>query len=107
MAGLWRLSANRRLRGSGLLGADVDLAALELDRAVLEREDGVILVEADVVAGLVLGAALADDDAAGGDELPAKDLDAAVLRVAVAAVAGGTLTLLMCHKSPLLLRKAG
>ena len=34
------------------LGADVDLAALELDLAVLEGEDRVILAQADVEAGL-------------------------------------------------------
>src|SRR3954452_8497608 len=39
-----------RRDGSGLLNADVDLAALELDGAVLEGEDRVVLAEADVVA---------------------------------------------------------
>jgi hypothetical protein len=43
------------------------------------------------------GAALTDDDRPGGDELPAVALDAAELRVAVAAVAEGAATFFVCH----------
>src|SRR5688572_18472639 len=74
---------SRRVRR--VVRADVDLAALELDLAILEREDRVVGAQADVEAGLKLGAALADDDRAGLHDLPAPDLDAAILRVAVAA----------------------
>ena len=44
-----------------------------------------------------LRAALADDDRAGGDGLAAVRLDAAVLRIRVAAVLGRALSLLVCH----------
>ena len=44
-----------------------------------------------------VGAALADDDLAGLDELAAEALDAEALRVGVAAVTGGTKPLLVCH----------
>ena len=53
--------------------------------------------EADVLAGADLRAALADDDAAGGDRLAAIGLHATVFRIAVATVAAGGLTFLMCH----------
>ena len=48
-------------------------------------------------ARVEVGAALADDDLAGLDELAAEALDAEALRVGVAAVTGGTKTLLVCH----------
>src|SRR3954470_17034559 len=50
--------------------ADVDLAALEFDDPVLQREDRVVLAEADVEAGVILRAALADDDPSGRHERP-------------------------------------
>src|SRR5688572_32169478 len=96
----WGWTNRRGLRARRGEFADVDLAALELDGAVLEREDRVVLAEADVEAGVELRAALADDDPAGGDELPAEHLHAPVLRVAVATVAAGTLSLFMCHERP-------
>src|SRR5665213_3646119 len=83
--------AQRRLLG-GLLGSHMDFAALEFDDAVFQGEDRVVATEADVEAGVELGSALADDDGAGGDGLSAVGFDAAVLRVAVAAVLGGALT---------------
>ena len=55
-------------------GIDVDdlaaLALAELDAAVDEREQRVVATDADVLAGVELGAALADDDRAGVDLLP-------------------------------------
>src|SRR5687767_10068549 len=81
--------------GGGL--ADVDLAALELDLAVDQGEDRVVLADADVEAGNELRAALAEDDGAGGDGLAAVSFYAEVLGVGVAAVAGGAGALFMCH----------
>src|SRR5947207_14397045 len=103
------MSIDERLRvgGGRLFRADVNLAALEFDDAVLQREDRVILAETDVEAGLILRAALANDDRARGNELAAVHLHPAILRIAVAAVLGGALTLLMCHKSPSLRRSDG
>ena len=83
--------SGRVLRGRQFSDADMHFAALEFDAAVGEGEEGVVTADADVEAGLELGAALADDDGAGGDDLPAVGFDAAVLRVAVAAVAGRSL----------------
>ena len=83
----------------------MDFAALEFDLAVLEGEEGVIRADADVEAGHEFRAALADDDGAGRDDLPAIRLDATILRIAVASVPGGALTLLMCHTSPVISKK--
>ena len=89
----------------GRLGGrdDVDDAAAapgaELDRAGDEREQRVVAAAADVVTGVEVGAALADDDLAGVDDLAAEALDAEALRVGVATVAGGGRALLVCHGS--------
>ena len=60
----------------------------ELDLAVLQREEREVAALADVLAGMDLRAALADDDGACLEKLPVVGLDAKVLRVGVAAVAG-------------------
>ncbi len=64
-----------------LLAAD----RLELHVAVDFGVDRVVLTDADVVADVKLGAALADDDRPGADKLPVRALDAEALRAAVAA----------------------
>src|ERR1700712_940975 len=94
-----------RSLGSGSDGSDTgndvdDLAAAllaELDRTGRQREQGVVATTADVDAGVEVGAALADDDLAGLDDLTAEALDAEVLRVRVATVAGGRCALFVCH----------
>src|SRR5579872_3541023 len=65
-------------------------AGRELDRPLGEGEERVVATDADVLAGVELGAALADDDVPRDDPLPAKALHAQPLRVRVATVAGGT-----------------
>jgi hypothetical protein len=87
------------LGGRGGRGIDVDapVAAVEADVAVGEGEEGVIAAHADVIAGVELGAALADEDGAGGNELAAVTFHAETLAVAVAAVACRSLTFFMCH----------
>src|SRR5690606_20623698 len=55
---------------------------------------------ADVLAGLELRAALADQDAARRDELSVEPLDAETLRVAVAAVLRAAYALLVSHVRP-------
>src|SRR5438034_10822338 len=72
---------------------------LELDLPVHHGEQRVVGRAADVRPGRKLRAALPDDDRARGDELPGKALHAEVLGPGVAAVAGGTDTLLVCHAS--------
>src|SRR5213594_2165403 len=72
---------------------------LELDLPVDHGEQRVVGRAADVRPGMELRAALPDDDRARGDELPGKAFHAEVLGPGVAAVAGGTDTLLVCHAS--------
>ena len=69
----------------------------ELDVTGSGGEQGVVVATTDVAARVEVGAALADDDLAGLDDLAAEALDAEALRVGVTAVAGGTKTLLVCH----------
>src|SRR5690606_8895639 len=84
-------------------GDDVDdlaaAARAELDRASGEREERVVLATADVVAGVEVRTALADDDLARVHDLATEALDAEALRVRVATVARGARTLLVCHVS--------
>ena len=89
-------------RGGGfilhLIHADllfVSALALKFDDAVFEGEERIVPADADVVARVDLGAALADDDAARKHCLPVLPLDAEALRLAVAAVVGGTRSFLM------------
>ena len=51
-----------------------------------EREKSVVFAAADVEAGLALGAALAEEDSAGVDELAAETLGAEALTLGVAPV---------------------
>ena len=88
------LRADVWLAASGGLGSvrdDVDdpaaAAGAELDVPADEREQRVVVATADAGAGVEVGAALADDDLAGVDELAAEALDAEALGVGVAAVA--------------------
>src|ERR1700752_664114 len=69
---------------------DIDPSALPVKRhvAVGDGEEGVVLGPPDVATGVELGAVLADDDAAGSDELAAVGLDAESLSVGVAPVLG-------------------
>src|SRR5207302_6850080 len=88
--------------GSGwLLGQHADVAAAvaaaELDHAVGGRKQRVVAAEAGTVAGVELGAALANDDRAGGHRLARKHLHAEPLGVGVAPVLGRPKSLLMRH----------
>jgi hypothetical protein len=62
---------------------DVDDAASatgsELNRASGESEQGVVATSSNVAAGVEVGAALADDDLAGVDDLAAETLHAETL----------------------------
>ena len=63
------------------------LAVAEGDRAVGKRKQGVVLADADVVAGVPARAALTHDNVAGAGRLAAEQFDAEALALAVAAVA--------------------
>jgi hypothetical protein len=56
-----------------------------------------INADADIAAGMVLRAALANDDVAGDHLLAAELLDAETAPVGIAAVAGRTACLLVSH----------
>ncbi len=81
------------------MGNDVDTPAFAVERhhAVGDGEQAVVLGALDVAAGVVAGAALPDEDAAGGDVAATVDLDAQPLALRIAAVARRALTFLMCH----------
>jgi hypothetical protein len=74
--------------------AHVDVLTITMHRklydAVGQCEERVIFPHADVLAGANARSALADQDVARNDGLPAEPLDAQALRVRVAAVPGGT-----------------
>jgi len=102
-------SPNRARSASGGLGQDAHEATalavvFELDNALGEGEERVVLPEPDVGARLPTCSVLAQDDLAAAHDLSAKALHAEALRVAVAPVSAGTLAFLVCHVSRLLLR---
>src|SRR5205823_14408101 len=78
--------------------------ALEHDLAGDQRVEAVVAALADADAGQDVGAALPDDDRAGGDALAAVRLHAQALRVGVTAVAGRAAALLVRHCSAVLCR---
>ena len=88
------------LRGGGFRHNDIHAAAVlvELHLAVGEREQRPVAAGADIFARDKFAAALADDDAARADDLPAKFFYAQPFADAVATVANATLTFFMCHK---------
>src|SRR5215471_17625957 len=81
------------------------LAVAKRDAAVGKRKKRVILADADVLARVPLGAALAHDDVAGEDSLSAELLHAEALALTVAAVAGRAACFLMCHVELLRFRR--
>lgn len=60
----------------------------------MDRE---IAAHVNVIAGVVLGTALTNDDVACFSNLTAEELHAKALTVTVAAVIGTTYTFLVCH----------
>jgi hypothetical protein len=78
---------------------DIHAAAvfIELYLAVFEGEEGPIATGADVQAGDKFGAALADDDAAGGDMFATESFYAEALCIAVTAISATALTFFMSH----------
>ena len=67
-------------------------------------EQGVVRADADIGAGMPLGAALAHDDVARNDGFRTELLHAEALAGRVAAVAGRAACFLVCHGSALLMR---
>ena len=79
----------------------VDAAAVfvEQNLAIFQREQCPITADADVFARHKFAAALADDDAAGGNKFTAKCFHAQPLADAITSVADAALTFFMCHIS--------
>ena len=75
----------------------IDPSSLEYNLAGIEGEKGVIAPHTDVFTRLKGRAALPDYYRAGLDLLAPKTLDAAILRITVAAVPRGTLSFFVCH----------
>ena len=71
---------------------------LEADNTVGLGKQRVIAADTDVGAGVDVGAALADQDVAGQNELTVAALDAQALGLGVTAVTGGANALLMCEE---------
>src|SRR5215469_220912 len=69
----------------------------KLDVAIDQRKEGVVATYTDVVSRFDLCAALADDDAAGGNQLPIVAFYTQHFGLAVPAIAGATHTFFMCH----------
>lgn len=94
-------SASRKNR-SGDRNDVHDLAATvgtELHRTGVKGEQRVVLATADAVARVEVGAALADQDLTGVDDLTAEALHAEPLSIGVATVPSGRCALLVCHLS--------
>ena len=76
-----RAGGTRERLGSDDVDDAAPAAGAELHRAVLEREQGVILAAAHVEAGVEVRATLANDDLAGVDQLATEALHAEALGV--------------------------
>jgi hypothetical protein len=95
---IWAAAAGGRRVGNDMHAAAV---LVELHVAGLQRVQGPVAADADVVPGVELGTALADDDGAGVDQLTAEALHAETFSVAVAVRCGHFLDLLlMCQLAP-------
>jgi len=85
---------------------DVDYATTAVNTifnsASSQRKQGVILTASDVVTGMEVGTALANNDFTGVDKLTTESLYTKTLRVGVATVTGARRTFLMCHVRGLL-----
>jgi hypothetical protein len=66
--------------------ADTTVLFVELDGAVTERKQRKVTTATNVTAGMELGSALTNNDAAGTDQLTAESLYTQILRVAVPTV---------------------
>ena len=73
-------------------------ALREFHGALAQCEQGVVFATADVLAGMEVGATLANNDVAGDDVLATKALHAKSLGMRVAAVTGGAKTFFMSHE---------
>ena len=73
--------------------------SFKADDAVDKREKGIVFADADVVAGVELGAALTDENIARKHFLPVRTLYAEAFRLAVAPVVGRAGSLFMSKQT--------
>ena len=75
----------------------MDAAALKFDHTFGQREERVVLADADLEPGLEACSTLPNNDRTGLGGLASVELHAAELRVGIATVFGRTLTFFMSH----------
>ena len=99
MTSLAKFLLESELSRGGFFGKHVHAraVAIEFHAAIGEREEGPIAAGADVFAGMKFGAALTNDDAAGGDEFAAVRFYTETFGVTVTTVADASLSFFMCH----------
>src|ERR1700735_668629 len=83
-----RLSRARLFHGEYADVAAVSALIFEQDDSVDQREEAVVFRQPNVLPGLIVRAALANQNAAAGYELAAKPLDSKSLTVRVASISG-------------------
>jgi len=76
---------------------DAAVSLIKADPTVGESEESVIPAHADVLPGLKFGAALADNDGAGGDGFATKAFHAQPLTAAIATISCRSLSFFMGH----------
>ena len=88
----------RRLAGSH--GRNIDAAPLagEINVAVYQRKNGVVVAQSNVLPWMPLGSSLADDDVACDDSFATEFFYAKSLTAGIAAVLDGSLSFLMSHE---------
>mgnify|MGYP005605567777 CR=1 FL=1 len=91
------LNTQLLLSVNGALTAILALA-LELDGTVNQSEQGVIAADADIDAGMDVGASLANQDVAGQNELTVSTLHAQALSLGITTVLGRTAALVVSEE---------
>ena len=92
-----RVPSSRRL--AGFHGRNIDAAplAVEINVAVYQRKNCVVVAQSNVLAWMPLGSSLADDDVTCDDSFATEFFYAKSLTAGIAAVLDGSLSFLMSH----------
>jgi hypothetical protein len=84
--------------GSGGQNVNAAIGFVVLDHAFDQSEEGVVAADANILAGAIRGAALADENIAGENFFAAVTFDTETLAYAVASVVCAAFTFFMCHE---------
>ncbi|KRO62651.1 MAG: hypothetical protein ABR82_06440 [Verrucomicrobia subdivision 6 bacterium BACL9 MAG-120507-bin52] len=84
-------------RGGGRIDMDAAVSLIKADPTMGESEEGVIPAHTDVLPGLKFGAALADNDRAGGDGFATEAFHSQPLTAAIATISCRSLSFFMGH----------